>query len=293
MPQAKGSSTPMEGPLNPENVKIIPFTGPGEDPASLVGLLLISATPIHGYPLTLSFRQYRKGPRDVEIHSSVLGRFFHVEVCDLLREHLPKATGIHPLKVIAAAFGSKKVEYSAPYALPYRHLFRKKRTDEYNLIGLQLEGMSRMGWIWAEDLDRSFEEGQIKSSVYIPTETLSTIHRPKRIHRLSVEDLKKLTVPGRVSARRGGARLIQLVLGDRDADQAADLSTADIKDLERMMKALDAGLTTMSALQHDLEGRKQDHKKTQAPGELSDLSELSEHDSISSDIMDFDLGTSG
>ncbi|KAK6339925.1 hypothetical protein TWF718_009314 [Orbilia javanica] len=274
-------------PANPENVETIPFTGPGEDPAVLVGLRLISVSQLHQYPLILSFRQYRRAPRDVQIHSSVVGRFFNVEVCDLLREHLPKASDIHPLKVIAAAFGSKKVEYSAPYSLQHRDLFRKKQVDEYKLIGLQLEGMNRMGWIWAEDLDRSFEEGQIKASVYIPTEIVPTTHRPSRMRQLSFEDLKKTVVLKRASNMRGGTLLIESVLGDRARDEKPDLSPSQVAELERMVEDVKAG---RMALPSPAIGARLNTEEGHGSDELSDLSELSDHDSIF-DTMDLDTGS--
>ncbi|KAK6523394.1 hypothetical protein TWF281_001374 [Arthrobotrys megalospora] len=286
MPRTKSSPSVTPLPANPENVKTVPFTGKGGDPASLVGLLLIGATPIHQYPLILSFRQPRKAPRDVEIHSDVLGRFFNIEVCDLLREHLPQASGVRPLKVIAAEFGSKRVEYSAPYSLKCRQWFKKKRTDEYNLIGLQLQGMDRMGWIWAEDLDRSFEEGRLKASVYIPTETVATLHRPRRLARLSIEDFKKCTLLKKVSNIRGGTQLVKHILESREPATEADLSPSEVAELQEMIEDLEAGRGDV--LQMAIERKKEEGK----PGiveDLSDISELSEHDSVSVDGMDLDL----
>ncbi|KAK6513626.1 hypothetical protein TWF506_008063 [Arthrobotrys conoides] len=287
MPQAKLPSLLKTPPTNPENVEIVPFAGPGENPADLVGLLLISATPIHHYPLTLSFRQPRGYPRDVQIHSSVLGRFFNIEICDLLREYLSKASDVRPLKVIAAAFGSKQVEYSAPYSLRYRHLFRRKRVDEYNLIGLQLEGMNRMGWIWAEDLDRSFEEGQIKASVYIPTEIVPIIHRPRRMEKLSFEDFKKAAVLKKAANMHGGTRVVQFVLESCDKDKKEDLPADAVVELEKMLEDIEAGRKSIPSLA--VEQKMDGGGGVQTLEELSDLSELSDHDSICSESVAIDI----
>ncbi|EGX53119.1 hypothetical protein AOL_s00007g68 [Orbilia oligospora ATCC 24927] len=286
MPKAKLPSPPKTPPTNPENVEIVPFAGPGENPAVLAGLLLISATPVHQYPLTLSFRQPRRYPLDFQIHSSVLGQFFNIEICDLLREHLSKVSSVHPLRVIDAAFGSKKVEYSAPYSLRYRHLFRKKRVDEYKLIGLQLEGMNRMGWIWAEDLDRSFEEGQIKASVYIPTKAVPTIHRPRRMEKLSFEDFKKAMVLKRASNMHGGPGVVQFVLQGCDKDKKGDLSPCEVAELEKMLDDIEAGRKDIRLLAVE---QKKGSGKARTFDESSDLSELSDHDSICSDSVPFDI----
>ncbi|KAK6352134.1 hypothetical protein TWF730_008965 [Orbilia blumenaviensis] len=282
-------SANLKAPLaNPENVKPIPFKDTGKDPASLVGQLLISATPIGQYPLTLSFRQTRRPPLDVQIHSVVLGRFFNIEVCDLLREHLSKASDVRPLKVIAATLGTKRVEYSAPYCMKKRSLFRKKQTDVYDLIGLQLQGMSRMGWIWAEDLDRSFEEGQLKASVYIPMKPITTNHRPRRMERLSAEDLKRFMVIKRAADTCGGAQLITSILEAREVDMEADLSPTEVEELEFMVEKLEADRgRTRKPL--SIVEEKDDTELTHRSGELSDVSELSEHGSVSEDSMDLDI----
>ncbi|EPS37246.1 hypothetical protein H072_9020 [Dactylellina haptotyla CBS 200.50] len=181
------STAAMERPRNFENVKTIefPFKEKHRDPATLVDLYILSATKEYSYPLILEVcegprRSRRHQPFQVEIHSECLGRFFTIETCDLLREHFQRLTPSKSLKIIAAASGSKQVIYAAPLCPKKRRMQGTKQTEKYHLIGLQLEGMDEMGWIWAEDMERSFEEGKLKASVYIPTERVETDHLPIR-----------------------------------------------------------------------------------------------------------------
>ncbi|KAF3923066.1 hypothetical protein ABW20_dc0105445 [Dactylellina cionopaga] len=176
---------------NSANVKPTSFPGQGRDPSTLIGLPLIACTPEYAYPLTLTFRQRSPKPLNIEIHSTILGRFFNIETCDLLKTHLPKATRSKPLKVIATALGSKEVIYAAPLCIKKRRLQGKRQVDKFNLIGIQLEGMDEMGWIWAEDMERSFEEGKLHGSVYIATEPVDTNHVPVKRAELSESDTSR------------------------------------------------------------------------------------------------------
>ncbi|KAF3218601.1 hypothetical protein TWF106_007573 [Orbilia oligospora] len=143
-----------------------------------------------------------------------------------------------------------------------------------------------MGWIWAEDLDRSFEEGQIKASVYIPTEAVPTIHRPRRMEKLSFEDFRKAMVLKRASNMRGGPGVVQFVLQGCDKDKKGDLSPCKLAELEKILEDIEAGRKDIRFLAVEEKGAS---GKARTFDESSDLSELSDHDSICSDSVPIDI----
>ncbi|KAK6352743.1 hypothetical protein TWF696_004746 [Orbilia brochopaga] len=152
---------------NLENVKIMPFNPakcPGRDPAILVGKHIIQAKTWTDNVLILTLQERN---RQIWI-SNVDGSLpFIIQTCPLLGEHLWKVNHDNPLKIIAAVRGKKSVAYAAPFNLRHRELHGKLRIDKFDLVGLQLEGMEEMGWIWAEDMQDSFEAGALKASVYM------------------------------------------------------------------------------------------------------------------------------
>ncbi|KAJ6263823.1 hypothetical protein Dda_2395 [Drechslerella dactyloides] len=179
---------------NPQNVKLTAFDifkCRGRDPQTLVGKHIIKSTPWHSYPMVLTLREE---PKAIHINGTVTGRFFTIETCDSLKTHLAKASPKTPLKIIAAAWGQKQVAYTAPRCPEKRELYGKKQVDLFNLVGLQLEGMQEIGWIWSEDMINSFEEGQLKASVFIGYQYVARKHTPleaRELGEISEEDISE------------------------------------------------------------------------------------------------------
>ncbi|KAF3911893.1 hypothetical protein ABW21_db0201895 [Orbilia brochopaga] len=177
MPLKKGvqgasrEASPERGRLpigtNPQNVKLLSWDNGlyrGRNPETLVGKYVTFASPINRELLVFEVIGLH---RPIQVKSSIMSPRFKIEACPLLTEWLPKATSEEPLKIVAAASGKKQVAYAAPLCRKKRKLHGTMQIDRYNLIGLQFRGMEEMGWIWAEDLERSFEKGALKASVYI------------------------------------------------------------------------------------------------------------------------------
>ncbi|KAK6538353.1 hypothetical protein TWF694_011233 [Orbilia ellipsospora] len=183
--ESKATITTTLPAIKPENVNVklikFPYNGKTVDPTSLIGLNFLSASAEYSYPLTLTVRRGRQKQFKYEIHSKCTGRFFNIQVSTNLKQQFSQATSAQPLKIIKAASGEKEVMYAAPMChkiCKMRKMAGMKMVDKFTLIGLQLQGMSEMGWIWAEDVEGSFEEGILKASVFIPTGPVYTDHTP-------------------------------------------------------------------------------------------------------------------
>ncbi|KAF3914689.1 hypothetical protein AA313_de0205914 [Arthrobotrys entomopaga] len=172
------------------NVKLIEFPYPGKtlNPTSLIGLNFLSASTESSCSLILIVRRGRQKDFKHEIHSDCLGQFFKIEMSDNLKRQFSKASPSKPLKIINAASGEKEVMYTAPMCRNKPEVYGTKQVDRFTLIGLQLQGMDEMGWIWAEDMKRSFEEGMLKSSVFIAMEPIKSPQVP--LTRAMVSDVE-------------------------------------------------------------------------------------------------------
>ncbi|KAF3933973.1 hypothetical protein ABW19_dt0208364 [Dactylella cylindrospora] len=181
---------------NPENVKTTGFKGPGRDPRSLIGKRIVSVSDVANYPRSVVITLAGDAKALIEIHIRASSFNFIVEISDQLRAHLAKASNDSPVKITGAASGYKKVVYAAPLCRTTKELKELKATkvtDEFTLIGLKLEGMTEMGWIWGEDYKRSFKEGKLKADAYIADDANPGRTFPSHASGYEVEGLSDLT----------------------------------------------------------------------------------------------------
>ncbi|EWC44869.1 hypothetical protein DRE_00928 [Drechslerella stenobrocha 248] len=211
---------------NSENVRLIPFDGQGKSPTVLVGRHILAATPSDTYPLIFTTREGNQ--RQFQIHSTVTGRYFAIQTCALLKRHLSRVGVGRPSKVIAAASGRKEVVYAAPFCAKKRRLYGKKQVDIFNLIGLQLEGMSEMGWIWAEDMRSSFEEGVLRASVYIGFSRTSRKHT-LRLMTTEEDQLNISSEVGEEDNDGNGGASDDSDTGCRTTGEGSDVMDTDLK----------------------------------------------------------------
>ena len=131
---------------NPQII-VGPFLGKGCDPSALVGLH-IEKTNVRGYSLeispTLKLVEVAKEVRfviDCERHDI---RYHGFEMDQNLADALKVITKEKPVKIVEAVTGACWRFVSNPVRKGYGE-------HKYNMVGLRLEGMEGIGWIWGRE----------------------------------------------------------------------------------------------------------------------------------------------
>ncbi|KAK6339924.1 hypothetical protein TWF718_009313 [Orbilia javanica] len=142
------------------------------DPASLIGKHVIGF--LDDYPLYLTLSESAEKPLEIHFGGEYGGgKDFEYFMDDHLRSALEKAAGggaRHPVKIIDAHVGevSKKYEVPKNQKLPQHN--GKIWHDKLTCVGLRLEGMKEIGYIWGEDVEKAWDEFCLYCGTFIATE---------------------------------------------------------------------------------------------------------------------------
>ncbi|KAF3914667.1 hypothetical protein AA313_de0204529 [Arthrobotrys entomopaga] len=138
------------------------------NPENLVGKYVIGF--LDDYPLSITLPG---GDEPVEIHFGGKyggGKDFEYKIDGHLRAALERAARFgsqNPCKIIAAHTAEATMTYSVP---PNRNLPQytgKQWNDKLSVVGLRIEGMKEMGYIWGEDVEKAWEETCLYCGTYI------------------------------------------------------------------------------------------------------------------------------
>ena len=129
--------------------KQIPFPGTGRDPATLVGVEIVGAeVDEFDYPMCL---QCKDGERVTIEMGGAMGRYHSLQCDGLLSRALTRATKERPVKILKAATVQRRslVKGRRMYMVGVQ----KPYIETYKMIGLRVQGMTRIGYIWGQDTE--------------------------------------------------------------------------------------------------------------------------------------------
>ncbi|EPS37229.1 hypothetical protein H072_9021 [Dactylellina haptotyla CBS 200.50] len=142
------------------------------DPASLIGKHIIGF--LDDYPLYLTLLE--DNGKTLEIHFGGEyggGKDFEYFIDDTLRTALELAAKrgkAKPTKIIDA----HTAEVNKPYEVPVNQKLPEHNGkiwhDKFSVVGLRLEGMKQIGYIWGEDTEKAWEEFCLYCGTFIASE---------------------------------------------------------------------------------------------------------------------------
>lgn len=144
--EAKWEAERKEDLKKPVGTTIIPFDNNEWDPAQLVGLHVTGvSSEDYAYPWEIHVQEHEE---PIEIELSNGGRYHGPTMDVRLRTVLRRATKKRPLQILEGVVGQRRTKVKWPASSHFPDMRGKTFMEEYRLVGLRLEGMDKIGWIW-------------------------------------------------------------------------------------------------------------------------------------------------
>ncbi|KAK6499113.1 hypothetical protein TWF481_011684 [Arthrobotrys musiformis] len=143
------------------------------DPASLIGKHVIGF--LDDYPLSLTLSESPDKPLEIHFGGECGGgKDFEYFIDDHLRSALEKAASNDPhhcpVKIIDAYSGEVTKRYEIPSNDRLPQYRGKIWYDTFTCVGIRLEGMKEIGYIWGEDTGKSWDELCFYCGTFIATD---------------------------------------------------------------------------------------------------------------------------
>ncbi|KAI4137879.1 MAG: hypothetical protein LQ341_004934 [Variospora aurantia] len=135
------------------------------DPHTLIGLHVKGGSLLGQYDNPFVIQTVEKGPILIGLRNT--GPFHTLHIGKYLLTALEAATDENPLKILGAALGRRSTDVQWPTDSVNVELRGKFKEEVFELIGLRLEGMRCMAWIWGEDYTKEFKNFGLYSSAWI------------------------------------------------------------------------------------------------------------------------------
>ncbi|KAF3100607.1 hypothetical protein TWF706_006160 [Orbilia oligospora] len=155
------------------------------DPASLIGKHVIGF--LDDYPLSLTLSESAEKPLEIHFGGEYGGgKDFEYFIDDHLRSALEKAASDgfrRPAKIVDAHVGEVTKKYEVPKNEKLPQHNGKLWHDKLTCVGLRLEGMKEIGYIWGEDTEKAWDEFCLYCGTFIATD--------KQLEEIELEHQKK------------------------------------------------------------------------------------------------------
>ncbi|KAF3923059.1 hypothetical protein ABW20_dc0105225 [Dactylellina cionopaga] len=142
------------------------------DPATLIGKHVIGF--LDDYPLSLTLMESLTKPLEIHFGGPYGGgKHFEYFLDSHLRTALESAAkngSSRPVKIIGAHVAETTKTHEVPHNEKLPQHNGNTWHDKLACVGLKLEGMKEMGYIWGEDTERAWEEFCLYCGTFIATE---------------------------------------------------------------------------------------------------------------------------
>ncbi|KAK6523395.1 hypothetical protein TWF281_001375 [Arthrobotrys megalospora] len=142
------------------------------DPASLIGKHVTGF--LDDYPLYLTLAEAPEKPLEIHFGGEYGGgKDFEYFIDEHLRSALEKAAkngSKVPVKIIDAHVGETTKKYEVPHNEKLPQHNGKPWYDRFTCVGLQLEGMKEIGYMWGEDTEKAWDEFCLYCGTFIATD---------------------------------------------------------------------------------------------------------------------------
>ncbi|KAL8920625.1 MAG: hypothetical protein Q9208_006107 [Pyrenodesmia sp. 3 TL-2023] len=147
---------------------VIPFTSnhkDARDPSTLIGLHVKAGSNVGEFEYPYVIQTVEEGVVHIELHLS--GRYHTLHLDHHLYMAIEAATNHKPVKIVEAVFGRRSIDVRWPKWCWVKDLRGKIVKEEFDVIGLRLENMTAMGWIWGEDDIQEFHNSGLYADAYV------------------------------------------------------------------------------------------------------------------------------